>query len=35
MDTNANQELVMQMFELFNQHEWEKMAALYAEPSEL
>lgn len=29
--TNKNIELVEQYFQLFNKHEWEKLAAMYAE----
>jgi ketosteroid isomerase-like protein len=32
--TNHNEKLVKQYFEHFNNHEWEKMASMYAEISE-
>lgn len=33
-ETNNNEKLVKEYFELFNRHEWAKMAEMYAEPAE-
>ncbi|KOS06864.1 hypothetical protein AM493_13120 [Flavobacterium akiainvivens] len=32
--TSANEKLVKQYFEHFNNHDWQKMAAMYAEPAD-
>jgi ketosteroid isomerase-like protein len=34
MGTEVNIALALKVFELFNQHDWEGMAALYANPAE-